>query len=400
MTLLDELEQPPEWRELVEEWWLDQCQDVRALIELGLREDFLMHTVWEPPRLSREDHYSLFGKFGITHQRYEHWREDYDEASSYADLSVVRDPEWGGLGRWREMERFPPPDDGIPFSPTMVYKSAVLARNLHVNNVDLKSLSTVVHWGGGIGLQTLLMRWWGATHTEYLIDLPAMSVIQYEYLGHNLGWDQVHLADTEVKEGVVNVVPLSRLHLVPDECDMFLSLHAISESSVAAQNYVVERNWFGADKIVLEWTEGIFFAGTENWAGIAANLEASGRVLPRSQVRSRTFRSRWNGDTLLLAKLYEEKYGVPVLRVTPESWVNMPQPQDWTTRDLDLVMEVARPNCPIILVDVTHAANDRRRFETIKLHVGARRYRLEEHYEALVFIDKDLFPLEEEVHDV
>ena len=392
--ILDDLEQPPEWRELVEDWWISQCQDLRALVEEGLRKDFLLSTVWESPWLSRDDHHSLFAKFGITHLYYHHWKEDYEVASSLRDLSQVADPEWGGLGKWKELEADPVPDDGIPFSPTLVYKSSVLAQNLWASGVDLNTLSTVVHWGGGIGLQSMLMRWWGAKHTEYLIDLPAMSLVQYEYIGRNMGWDEVHLADTEVKEGVINVVPLSRLHLVPDDCDMFLSLHALSESSAAAQNYVVERNWFNAEKLVLEWTEGIFFEGTGNWANIVNTL--GDRIAPRSQARAATFRSRWNGDTRLLAKLYEQNYGVPVLRVTPESWVNVPPPRDWMARDLDVVMEVTRESCPIIVIDVTHAANDRRRFEWIKLHVQGRRYRLEEHREALVFIDKDLFPIIED----
>jgi len=397
VTLAD-LEQPPEWRDLAEEWWISQCQDIRYLVENGLRDDFLLHTVWEPPRLSRVDHHNLFAKFGIIHHYYHHWKEDYEVAAGLVDLRGIEDPKWGGLDRWREMERDPIPDDGIPFSPTMVYKTAVLAQNLRASDVRLNACSTIVHWGGGIGLQSMLMRWWGAKHTEYLIDLPAMSMVQHEYIGHNLGWHKVHLADTEVKEGVINVVPLSRLHLVPDECDVFLSLHAISESSAAAQDYVVGRNWFGADKLVLEWTEGIFFEGTSRWAEIVSGLEAAGRVAPREAARPQTFRSKWNGNTEILASLYQEKYGVPVLRITPEDWANVSAPHDWTSRDIDVVMEVTRSACPIIVVDVTHAANDRRRFELLKLHSAARRYRLEEHREALVFLDRDLFPPEEEAN--
>ena len=391
---MSDLEQPPEWRELVEEWWIAQCQDIHTLVDAGLRDDFLLHTIWEPPRLSQADHHSLFAKFGIIHHYYHHWREDYEDIKTLLD--GLDDPEWGGLGRWREMERSPVTDE-LPFSPTLIHKAAVLSRNLVANGVDPKTLSTVVHWGGGIGLQSMLMRWWGGRFTEYVVDLPVMSRVQYEYIGRNMGWDKVHLADTEVKEGVINIVPLSRLHLLPDECDVFLSLHAISESSVKAQDYVVGRDWFGADKILLEWTEGIFFEGTSHWAEIATGLEASGRIVPRDRVRG-GFRAKWNGDTALLADHYREKYGVPVLRITRDlqpnagHWTNMPLPQDWTTRDMDVLMELARPALPIIVVDVAYAATDRKRFELLKEHVAARRYRFEEHYEALVFIDKDLFP--------
>lgn len=390
---LTELEEPGGWEEFVEGWWVQQCAALRPLVASGLRDDFLLETIWEPPQRCRDDHHSLFAKFGILHHYHYHWREDFDAGASVVDMGALRDPPWGGLSRWRELERSPVPDDVPPCSPTLVYKASVLGLNLHASGVDLGAVRSMVHWGGGIGLQSLLMRQWGAAHTEYLIDLPAMSIIQYEFLAHNLGPEQVHLASEDVRDGVINVVPLSRLELVPQGCDVFLSLHAISESSAHAQNWVAARDWFGAKKLVLEWTEGIFFEGTQNWEALVAGLEGSGRLAPRDAARGDTFRSRWHGDVARLAELYKEKHGVPVLVLGPQNWLDLTA-SDQALLDLDMLMGPARPNCPIIILDVTHAMSNRRAFEWVHGRVAMQRYRLEEQDEALIIIDKDLFPTE------
>lgn len=377
------------WEDLVEPWWMDRHAQIAASIKGGVRDGFLLATTWEPPRLSRDDHRSLWGNLGIIHSHYHHWPEDWAVACDLADMEAVTEPKWGGLTRWREMERHPPPDDGIPMSPTMIYKSAVLAAHTR----GLGDVRSVVHWGGGFGLQSFLLRRWGWEHTEYLIDLPAVAKVQHAWLIHALGRDAVHLATETTVEGKINVVPLSHVELVPQGCDVFLSLHALSESSTAAQDYVVGRQWFGADQLVLEWTEDHpAFHGSPHWASIVDGLQRQRRIPPRHRVRPQTFRSRWGGDTAKLAEVYEADYGAPVLYVNGPSWEPVAPPRTWTHRDLDVVLNVTRPNCPIIVVDVSTDATDRSRFDWIKAHVAGSRYRLEEHQEALVFIDRDRFP--------
>lgn len=377
------------WTELVEPWWLDRHAQIEASIRGRVGNGFLLATTWEPPRLSRDDHRSLWGNLGIIHGHYHHWPEDWAVACDLADMTAVTEPEWGGLTRWRELERHPPPDDGIPMSPTTIYKSAVLAAHTR----GMGKVGTMVHWGGGFGLQTYLLRCWGHRHTEYLIDLPAVAEVQRAWLTRALGREEVHWATDTTEPGKINVVPLSHVEVVPQGCDVFLSLHAISESSTAAQRYVEDRKWFDADRLVLEWTEGIdIFHGTTNWAQVAKKLERQGRIPPRRKVRPRTFRSRWNGDTSKLAEAYEADYGVPALLVNGLSWEPVPPPRAWTHRDLDVILNVSRPTNPIVVVDVSTEAADRSRFEWIKAHVAGSRYRLEEHQEALVFIDRDRFP--------
>ena len=377
------------WEKLVEPWWLERHDQIAASIRGGVRDGFLLATTWEPPRLSRDDHRSLWANLGIIHGHYHHWPEDWAVACDLADMEAVVEPKWGGLTRWREMERYPPPDDGIPMSPTMVYKAAVLAA--HMRGVG--PFDSMVHWGGGFGLQSYLLRCWGHRHTEYLIDLPMVAKVQHAWLAHALGRDAVHLATDTLEPGKINVVPLSHVGLVPQGCDLFLSLHAISESTAAAQDYVVSRKWFDADRLVLEWTEDHpAFHGSSHWAEIAVDLERQRRIPPRRKIRPQTFRSRWNGDTANLAKVYEADYGVPALLVTQQDWDAVTAPRAWTHRDLEVVMSITRANCPIIVVDVSSDAADRSRFDWIKAHVAGLPYRLEEHQEALVFIDRDRFP--------
>lgn len=256
-----------EWQDFVEPWWLEQIQKIEDVFVDGeLPSDFL--------HAPAEGVYSLFGSFGIVNHWYPHWRDTLALAAARADLSQIHDPTWGGLAEWRQIPGMDPgpANDVLPFSPTLVCRAERTARCLDDAGVDLSTSERCVHWGGGIGLETLLMRWWGATHTEYIIDLPVMSRIQHQYLGHELGFDQVHHATDDVRDGVINLVPLSSVELVPQGCDFFVAFHSLNESTVAAQRYVAEtRNWFNADTLVLEWTKDHpDFTGSSYWMDLMA----------------------------------------------------------------------------------------------------------------------------------
>lgn len=268
-----------DWKAFVEPWWADQAERIEQCFDgKVLRPDFLLV----------EDGDSLWARFGILTRYSPDWPEKWDQLGTLADHSLFSDPEFGGMRSWTRLPWLTagmPEDEVMPASPTMIQHGVGLLSQLAHAEVDLGALRSVVHWGGGSGLHSLLLRRLGATHTEYVLDLPIMSRVQRQFLSHTLGRDQV--AQTKkFEEGKVNLVPIDRADEVPEGCDLFLALHSLSESTPAAQDFVVEREWFGATQIVMEWIEGIeLFGGTSHWKGISDALIAEGRVLPREQAR-------------------------------------------------------------------------------------------------------------------
>lgn len=389
---LDRLEQPDSWKNFSEDWWIEQVGLVRSLFKRGkLDKRFLHRQVYE----GGDWHY-LFCKFGIIHRYYRHWKEDWKVASDLIDTTTLHDPKWGGLAEWKRMESLPVPD--LPVSPTLIDKSRNLATNLAANDVNLSDLTSVVHWGGGIGLQTMMMRWWGAIHTEYILDLPAMSAVQYEYLRHNLD-EPVHLALDRCIEGQINVVPLSRIELVPQNHDMFLALHSLNESSPYAQSYVVDTlDWFNADKLVLSWTpDHPMFSGSEKWMNLVRELEGSGRIVSLQAARG-ILRSDWDGDVQRLAAVYEKSYGVPVLYLGRDNWVNVVEtgPNDRASLELQRFLQ----GVPVVVVDISHVPV-RSAVDWVSEMAKKNDYYVDEQDEAIILIRNELIgPLIAQGHDL
>lgn len=334
------LETPPGWERFVEPWWLGQFDEIKKVFRgSALPGDFLAHRIYE-----HQDWHNLFAKFGILTHYYSGWREDYDDLMSFHP--ILKEPEWGGLAEWESLEiEFPP--EKLPFSPTTINQARVLLRNLRASNVSLPDVESMIHWGGGIGLQTWHMRLWGATHTEYIVDLPVMSAVQEQFLRNN--GVNVHLADTEVKEGVVNIVPLSRIELLPERSDVFMALHSLNESTIEAQRYILDRDWFGADGLVLEWTEGHpDFEGSAHWMEIVADLARSGRVPSRAEVRGE---EREVVPPERKAAQFEEQFHKPVLFLGRDNWENVADPNGDA---MDELAGFLRGGVPIIVVETAH----------------------------------------------
>ncbi|MES2211436.1 MAG: hypothetical protein V4515_14830 [Chloroflexota bacterium] len=279
------------FEEWIEPWWREQSGLVAGCFTDGVLDpDFLTYcdpaSDWPDP---------LWARFGITPRYFEHWADQWADIAHLADVRVLKDPEFGGLAGWRDHEWLrgeAGPD--MPLSPPVIRHAWALIWNLAANRVDLRDLRSVVHWGGGCGLQTLILRWLGCTHTEYLIDLPIMGDVQRGFLTAN----GVPVADG-FEDGKINIVPLDRVDEVPQGHDLFIALHSLSESTPAGQDYVDGRGWFDAERLVLEWTEGIdLFGGTEHWERLAARLVKEGRVLSREAMRiPMPPRLMWEGAT-------------------------------------------------------------------------------------------------------
>jgi hypothetical protein len=131
-----------------------------------------------------------------------------------------------------------------------------LARFMRSTEADVSNLGTVVEWGAGYGnLAKLFRRLHGGAPTQILVDLPIFSALQYLYLGTVFGPDQVRLLSRPgqaIEPGKITMVPVGLAGEVAT-ADLFISTWAISESAGAAQRYVVDRSWFGAQHLLLAY---------------------------------------------------------------------------------------------------------------------------------------------------
>lgn len=130
-----------------------------------------------------------------------------------------------------------------------------LAEYVTDTGTDLHGLDTIVEWGGGYGnMAKLFHRLLQRPTTYVIIDLPLLVCLQWLYLASVLGEDRAHMVSEPgmgLVPGKINLLPVSLLEDHRLEADLFLSTWALSESSRHAQEYVVEREWFGARRLLL-----------------------------------------------------------------------------------------------------------------------------------------------------
>jgi hypothetical protein len=151
-------------------------------------------------------------------------------------------------------------DDGTVTSSNLVHHLHHLLRYEQATGRRLADLPTVVEWGAGYGsLARLVVRLAASSPTYVALDTPVFSAVQWLYLSSVLGEDRVVLHDqpgTPVTPGVVNVVPIGLVADLEVNADLFVSTWALNESTPAAQDHVVGRDWFGAQALLLAMHEG------------------------------------------------------------------------------------------------------------------------------------------------
>jgi hypothetical protein len=134
-----------------------------------------------------------------------------------------------------------------------------VARFLETTQCDLQHIDTVIEWGGGYGnFAKLFARVKGAACTYIIIDSELFSCLQWLYLSAVLGEGAVHIVcgpEDCVQTGCINLVPLCFVERVDRKADLFVSTWALSESSVAAVDYCLDRQWFGSIHLLLAGQE-------------------------------------------------------------------------------------------------------------------------------------------------
>lgn len=111
----------------------------------------------------------------------------------------------------------------------------------------------IIEWGGGYGnMSRLLFNIFKENLEYYIVDTPIMTAIQWLYLSSVLGEDKVEILNGENQRSnkPVRLISLNSVDLAPQNCDLFISTWALSESSAYAQEYVKDSAWFGAKSIL------------------------------------------------------------------------------------------------------------------------------------------------------
>lgn len=147
------------------------------------------------------------------------------------------------------------PPNGIQTSSNTVHQLYHLLRYEQETGRPLRNARTIVEWGGGFGsLMRLIFRMHGGSPTCVVIDTPIFSAVQWLYLSAVLGEEHVVLHDSgpvKLVDGRINLVPIGLVADMSVTADLFISNWALNESTQAAQDDVVSRQWFGADSLLL-----------------------------------------------------------------------------------------------------------------------------------------------------
>jgi hypothetical protein len=158
-----------------------------------------------------------------------------------------------------------PPVTAIDGDATLTSSNAVhhahhLLRYQELTGRRLDAAACIVEWGAGYGsLARVLLRLHRGEPTVVLIDLPVFSAIQWLYLASVLGDERVVLHDRSagpVVPGRVNVVPVGLAARLDVRADLFVSTWALNESARPAQQFVLDRDWFGAHGLLIGMHHG------------------------------------------------------------------------------------------------------------------------------------------------
>jgi hypothetical protein len=118
----------------------------------------------------------------------------------------------------------------------------------------LDQARTVLEWGGGYGCLAKILykhsaREGGSPVTYILTDAPVMCAIQWLYLATIFSPEQVHIVASPaegIRAHVFNIVPIGVLAEMPFFADLFIATWSLSESSLAAVDFVRAQQLFHA----------------------------------------------------------------------------------------------------------------------------------------------------------
>lgn len=122
----------------------------------------------------------------------------------------------------------------------------------------------ILEVGGGFGNLAKCLKKILPNSTVIIIDLPEMCVIQKMFLNTTAPEVDVFLHKNSghvIQQGAINLVPLCFLENLSIKPDLFVSTFALSESPKTMQDFIMHKNFFGA--------QHVFITGQINgWSGL------------------------------------------------------------------------------------------------------------------------------------
>ena len=122
----------------------------------------------------------------------------------------------------------------------------------------VEGIRTVVEFGGGYGNMARMFRNFGNLARYVIIDLPLFCCIQYVFLSTTEPPGTVRLMGNPgvpIEEGKIHLLPITSLRDIQPEGELFLSTWALSECPSAAYTYVREKEWFGAQELLVGFND-------------------------------------------------------------------------------------------------------------------------------------------------
>lgn len=118
-----------------------------------------------------------------------------------------------------------------------------------LENRDHSAIKIIVEFGGGFGALARVAKQIIPNSTYFIIDLPELIALQYIYLKTSLPHTTI-LAHTTLPDqfepNAFHLIPTYLLSEFNVNADVFVSTFAITETTLAAQNAVLEKKFFDA----------------------------------------------------------------------------------------------------------------------------------------------------------
>jgi hypothetical protein len=152
---------------------------------------------------------------------------------------------------------------GIPIIVNLKYLTSnnTIHQAYHLSSYSLLTgfniinSNKIVEWGGGYGCMARLIRKVNQFCTYIIIDLPELCILQYIYLISIFGESEVNILNgkSDIIENKINIIPSDYfIQLKPNfKTTAFISNWAITESSKEYQDFVLDSDFFSAEKILI-----------------------------------------------------------------------------------------------------------------------------------------------------
>ena len=140
-------------------------------------------------------------------------------------------------------------------SENCIHQAFHLAAYKKNTNQDIYNSREIIEWGGGYGCLAKIVKKVNPNCTYTILDLPELSSLQYVYLSSIFGKEMINFitSNLKIEKGKINLVSSDHFMYLNEKinCDAFISNWALTESGKDYQNFVVSKNFFNAEKVLI-----------------------------------------------------------------------------------------------------------------------------------------------------